>query len=82
MTLTLRNPSDDFLKAFKSLAKLANVDFTISKERASKSKEKEFHTLKELDEMPFMKKLKKWEKNNPQEAKQARQEVLDEMGLA
>ncbi len=47
-----------------------------------KAKSKEFTTLQELDKMPFMKSVQKWEQENPKEAKKAHQAVLKEMGIA
>ena len=47
-----------------------------------RAKTKEFATLQELDEMPFMKKVQKWEQENPKETKKAHQAVLKEMGIA
>lgn len=50
-TITLENVSDDVLKIFKSLAKVANVKCKVTKsqsplDKAIKSYEKEKHTLK------------------------------------
>ena len=47
-----------------------------------RAKTKEIATLQELDEMPFMKNVQKWEQENPKEAKKAHQAVLKEMGIA
>ena len=47
-----------------------------------RAKTKENYTLQELDEMPFMQNVKKWEQENPKEAKKAHQAVLKEMGIA
>lgn len=78
--ITLENASNDFLSAFKGLAKVANVDFKINK-ATKKVKKKEFYTLKELDELPFMKEVKKWEKEHPSEATKLTKQVDKEMGL-
>lgn len=42
MTLTLENPSDELIRAFKNMAKAANV-----KCKVGKIKEPEFYTLKD-----------------------------------
>lgn len=79
-TITLENASNEFLSLFKGLAKVANVNFKIKKAK-KKSKEKEFYTLKELDELPFMQELKKWEKEHPKEVVKLKKQVDKEMGL-
>ncbi len=42
----------------------------------ARAKTKENYTLQELDEMPFMQNVQKWEQENPKEAKKAHQAVL------
>lgn len=51
MTLTLENPSDELIRAFKNMAKAANV-----KCKVGKSKESKFYTLKDS---PAIRKIKK-----------------------
>lgn len=51
MTLTLENPSDELIKAFKNMAKAANV-----KCKVGKSKEPQCYTLKDS---PAIQKIKK-----------------------
>lgn len=80
-TVVLENVSNEFLPTLKALAKLANAKFKIDKKTQAASKVKEFYTLKELDEMPLMKKLKKWEEEHPKEAAQINKEVDKAMGL-
>lgn len=83
-TITLENASSEFLSAFKGLAKVANVNFKIKKGKKAKEKlkEKEFYTLAELDELPFMQEVKKWEQEHPKEVEKINKQVLKEMGLA
>lgn len=80
-TVVLENVSNEFLPTLKALAKVANAKFKIDKKTQTASKVKEFYTLKELDEMPLMKKLKKWEEEHPKEATQINKKVDKTMGL-
>lgn len=50
MTLTLENPSDELIKAFKNMAKAANVKCKV------KSKEPKFYTL---EDSPAIRKITK-----------------------
>ncbi len=70
-TLTLENPSEELLKAFKNMAKAANVKCKIGK-----SKEPKYYAL---DDAPAIKKIDKWAQKNPELAKQARLELEAEM---
>ena len=47
-----------------------------------RAKTKENYTLQELDEMPFMQNVKKWEQENPKEAKKAHRAVLKKAVIA
>ncbi|MGX3009980.1 hypothetical protein ACWIUD_00250 [Helicobacter sp. 23-1044] len=69
--LTLENPSDELLRAFKNMAKAANVKCKIGK-----SKEPKYYTL---EDSPAIKKIDKWARENPDLAKQARLELEAEM---
>ena len=70
--LTLENPSDELLKAFKNMAKAANVKCKIGK----KSKEPKYY---KLEDSPAIRKIDKWANENPDLAKQARLELEAEM---
>ncbi len=48
----------------------------------ARAKTKENYTLQELDEMPFMQNVQKWEQENPKEAKKAHQAVLKKVAIA
>ena len=48
----------------------------------AKTKTKENYTLQELDEMPFMQNVQKWEQENPKEAKKAHKAVLKKAVIA
>ena len=72
--LTLENPSDELLRAFKNMAKAANVKCKIGK----KSKEPKYYTL---EDAPAIKKIDKWARENPYLAKQARLELEAEMRI-
>ncbi len=89
--LILDNVTEQFLPAFKELAKAANVDFKVdksekkpkikvtSKDKAGKkAKELEFY---ELETMPIRKDIEKWAKENPKIHQQTIKEVKHEMGL-
>ncbi|MGX3044165.1 hypothetical protein [Helicobacter sp. T3_23-1056] len=69
--LTLENPSDELLRAFKNMAKAANVKCKIGK-----SKEPKYYAL---EDSPAIKKIDKWACENPDLAKQARLELEAEM---
>lgn len=47
MTLTLENPSDELIRAFKNMAKAANVKCKVGKSKKPKSSEAKFYTLKD-----------------------------------
>lgn len=70
MTLTLEN-SDDLIRAFKNMAKAANV-----KCKVGKSKEPKFYTLKNS---PAIQKIDKWAKAHPKLAQEAINELEIEM---
>ena len=72
--LTLENPSDELLKALKSIIKMANVKFKLNKTK--KLKEPEFYTL---DNSPAIQKIDKWAQEHPELAKQAKIELEAEM---
>lgn len=75
-TFTIENATDELLKAFKSMAKVANAKFKVAK--TPKAKEPEFYTL---ENSPAIKSIEKWEKAHPKETTQARKDALKEMGL-
>lgn len=56
MTLTLENPSDELIRAFKNMAKVANVKCKVGKSKEPKLKEPQFYTLKNS---PAIQKIKK-----------------------
>lgn len=47
MTLTLENPSDELIRAFKNMAKAANVKCKVGKSKEFKPNESKFYTLKD-----------------------------------
>ena len=47
-----------------------------------RAKTKENYTLQELDEMPFMQNVQKWEQENPKEAKKAHKAGLKKVAIA
>lgn len=63
MTLTLENPSDDLIRAFKNMAKAANVKCKVGKSKEPKSNESKFYTLKDS---PAIQKITKDFKALPQ----------------
>lgn len=69
MTLTLENPSDELIRAFKNMAKAANV-----KCKVGKSKEPKFYTLKDS---PAIRKIKKDFELLPQKEKDRLRAELD-----
>lgn len=71
MTLTLENPSNELIRAFKNMAKAANV-----KCKVGKSKKSKFYTLKDS---PAIQKIDKWAQANPKLAKEAIKELEVEM---
>lgn len=76
MTLTLENPSDELIRAFKNMAKAANVKCKVGKSKEPKSKESKFYTLKNS---PAIQKIDKWAQTNPKLAKEAIKELEAEM---
>lgn len=76
MTLTLENPSDELIRAFKNMAKAANVKCKVGKSKKPKSSEAKFYTLKDS---PAIKKIDKWAQANPRLAKEAIKELEAEM---
>ena len=65
-----QNANEDFIKLVKSAAKLANVKIKTQRNK------QEFYTLKDS---PALKQIRKWEKENPQEAEKIKQELEMEM---
>lgn len=76
MTLTLENPSDELIRAFKNMAKAANVKCKVGKSKEPKSNESKFYTLKDS---PAIQKIDKWAQANPKLAKEAIKELEVEM---
>lgn len=69
--ISLENPSDELIRAFKNMAKAANV-----KCKVGKSKETKFYALKDS---PAIRKIDKWAQANPRPAKEAIKELEAEM---
>lgn len=76
MTLTLENPSDELIRAFKNMAKAANVKCKVGKSKELKQNESKFYTLKDS---PAIQKIDKWAQANPKLAKEAIKELEVEM---
>lgn len=76
MTLTLENPSNDLITAFKNMAKAANVKCKVGKSKEPKSNESKFYTL---ENSPAIGKIDKWAKANPKLAQEAIKELEAEM---
>lgn len=76
MTLTLENPSDELIRAFKNMAKAANVKCKVGKSKEFKPNESKFYTLKDS---PAIQKIDKWAQANPKLAKEAIKELEVEM---
>ena len=74
MTLTLENPSNELIKAFKNMAKAANVKCKVGKSKEPKLKEQEFYTL---ENSPAVRKIKQDFELLPQKEKDRLRAELD-----
>ena len=66
-TITLENVSDEFLKVFKELAKVANAKFKVDKSKKTKAPK----NLKEIPNKETLKAMKEYKADKAQEVEDA-----------
>lgn len=81
MTLIIENVKEEFLPAFRGLSKSINAKLKMSDEKKGLKKKKTIKKEKyyTLENSPAIKKIDKWEQENPKEAEKIRQELEQEM---